>query len=105
MVVFVLFPTFVANFKNNISMDLQPIIDMFERWFNGEHISEDETVLIILYIIICILIFATIILLILAAHVGRFWMHVGWFFEDIWEWMKYVYRKMLNIEEEYSEEE
>ena len=86
-------------------MDLQSIIEMFERWFNGEHLSEDETMLIIFHIIICVLTIGLIILLILAAHVGRFWMHVGWFFEDIWEWMKYVYRKMFNIEEEYSEEE
>ena len=86
-------------------MDLQFIIDMFGRWFNGEHLSEDEAMLIVFYIIICVLIIAIVILLILAAHVGRLWMHIGWIFEDIWEWMKYVFRNMFNIEEDFHEDE
>lgn len=86
-------------------MDLQPIINLFERWLGGENLSEGETIMIIQYIILGVLIIATIILLIIAAHVGRFWMYTRWFFEDIWYWMKSVYRKMFNIEEDFSEEE
>ena len=78
-------------------MDLQSIFNLFEQWFRGERLSEDEAVLIALCIIACVLLFATIVILILAAHVFRFWMYVGWFFEDVWEWLKYVCRRIFRI--------
>jgi len=86
-------------------MDLQPIFNLFERWLAGEHLSGDETLMIILYIIMGVMIIASIILLIITAYVGRFWMYTRWFFEDIWYWMKSVYRKIFNIEEDFSEDE
>lgn len=52
-----------------------------------------------------VLIIAIIILLIITSYVGRFWMYTRWFFEDIWYWMKSVYRKIFNIEEDFSEDE
>lgn len=100
-----LFLNFAAKSKNIYSMDLQPIINLFERWLCGDNLSEDETMIIILYIIMGVLIIATIILLIITAYVGRFWMYTRWFFEDIWLWMKSLYRKVFNIEEDFSEEE
>ena len=76
-------------------MDLQSIINLFEQWFHGERLSENEAAFIALCIIACVLLIATIVILIQAARVFRFWMYVGWFFEDIWEWLKYVYRKIF----------
>ena len=97
---------FCSKIKKNIFiMDLHPIIDLFERWLSGDNLSEDETMLIILYIIMGVLIIAIIILMIITAHVGRFWMYTRWFFEDIWYWIRSVYRKIFNIEEDFTEDE
>lgn len=76
---------------------------LFERWLNDERLSANETN----YLILCAILYALIIVIIveffICVYVWRY--SIFWFFEDIWLWMKSLYRKVFNIEEDFSEEE
>lgn len=68
-------------------MDLNVIIDMFERWFNGEHLSKTEETHIIFYIVVCVLSIALAVMLILMVYYARWHISIMWFFEDICHWL------------------
>lgn len=66
-------------------MDLQYIINLFGRWYNGETVSATEERYIILAIVLCVTIL--LIMLIWMAHLGRWGTRIKWFFEDICHWL------------------
>lgn len=39
-------------------------------------------------IILCVLVIVTIALLIYLSIISKFWTRLGWFFEDVWKWLK-----------------
>ena len=76
---------------------------LFERWLNDERLSANETN----YLILCAILYALTIVIIVEFFICVYvWpYHIYYFFEDIWLWIKSVYRKMFNIKEDFSEEE
>ncbi len=69
-------------------MELQFALESFQRWFNGERLTSNESTVIVLSIIFCALLIFIIVMLVYLSRVTLFWTRIGWFFEDVWHWFK-----------------
>ena len=72
----------------NMDMELQFALESFQRWFSGERLTSNESTVIVLSIILCVLSIITIALLVYLSRITLFWTRIGWFFEDVWHWFK-----------------
>ena len=72
-----------------MDMELQFALESFQRWFSGERLTSNESTVIVLSIILCVLSIITIALLVYLSRVTLFWTRIGWFFEDVWHWFKH----------------
>ena len=72
----------------NMDIELQFALESFQRWFSGERLTSNESTVIVLSIILCVLSIITIALLVYLSRVTLFWTRIGWFFEDVWHWFK-----------------
>ena len=72
----------------NMDMELQFALESFQRWFSGERLTSNESTVIVLSIILCVLSIITIALLVYLSRITLFWTRIGWFFEDVWHWLK-----------------
>ena len=72
----------------NMDMELQFALESFQRWFNGERLTNNEISVIALSILLCVMLIVTIALLVYLSRVTLFWTRIGWFFEDVWHWFK-----------------
>ena len=72
----------------NMDMELQFTLESFQRWFSGERLTSNESTVIVLSIILCVLSIITIALLVYLRRITLFWTRIGWFFEDVWHWFK-----------------
>ena len=66
---------------------IQDINEVFGKWFNGEHLREDEVEFIIYNIIILVLIIVCVILVARIAYLCQWGKRIKWFFEDICHWL------------------
>ena len=71
-----------------MDIELQFALESFQRWFSGERLTSNESTVIVLSIILCVLSIITIALLVYLSRVTLFWTRIGWFFEDVWHWLK-----------------
>ena len=71
-----------------MDIELQFALESFQRWFSGERLTSNESTVIVLSIILCVLSIITIALLVYLSRVTLFWTRIGWFFEDVWHWFK-----------------
>jgi H+/Cl- antiporter ClcA len=71
-----------------MDMELQFALESFQRWFSGERLTSNESTVIVLSIILCVLSIITIALLVYLSRITLFWTRIGWFFEDVWHWFK-----------------
>lgn len=69
-------------------MNMEIIIESFERWFNGNQLITGDTTNIVLGIILVVLFIVLIVMLTLISIQTLFWTRIGWFFEDVWNWIK-----------------
>ena len=67
---------------------MEIIYESFQRWFNGNELTADETTNIVMSIIFCVLLIVTIVMLVYISIRTLFWNRIGWFFEDLWHWFK-----------------
>lgn len=67
---------------------MEIIIESFERWFNGNQLITGDTTNIVLGIILVVLFIVLIVMLTLISIQTLFWTRIGWFFEDVWHWLK-----------------
>lgn len=74
---------------------IQDISRVFSKWFDGEQLMGDEIEFIAYCIIIGVLLIICIILLLCLAYESHLWRSIRWAFEDLWHWMKTIYRKHL----------
>ena len=65
---------------------MEIIYESFQRWFNGNELTADETTNIVMSIIFCVLLIVTIVMLVYISIRTLFWNRIGWFFEDLWHW-------------------
>ena len=72
----------------NMDIELQFALESFQRWFSGERLTSNESTVIVLSIILCVLSIITIALLVYLSRITLFWTRIGWFFEDVWHWFK-----------------
>ena len=66
---------------------IQDINEVFGKWFNGEHLREDEVEFIIYNIILLVLIIVCVILMARIAYLCQWGKRIKWFFEDICHWL------------------
>ena len=71
-----------------MDIELQFALESFQRWFNGERLTSDEISVIAMSILLCVMLIVTIALLVYLSRVTLFWTRIGWFFEDVWHWLK-----------------
>ena len=67
---------------------MEIVIESFQRWFNGNQMTTDDTTNIVMGIILVVLLIALIVMLVYISIQTLFWTCIGWFFEDVWHWMK-----------------
>lgn len=67
---------------------MEIIIESFERWFNGNQLTTDDTTNIVMGIILVVLLIVLIVMLTLISIQTLFWTRIGWFFEDLCYWIK-----------------
>ena len=67
---------------------MEIVIESFQRWFNGNQLTTDDTANIVMGIIMVVLLIALIVMLVYISIQTLFWTRIGWFFEDVWNWMK-----------------
>ena len=65
---------------------IQDINEVFGKWFNGEHLMEDEVEFITYNIILLVLIIVCVILVARIAYLCQWGMRIIWFIEDICHW-------------------
>ncbi len=63
---------------------MEAIIESFERWFHGYNLTNNDTTIIILDILMGILLIAFVILLSYISIQSLFWTRIGWAFEELW---------------------
>ena len=66
---------------------IQDINEVFGKWFNGEHLREDEVEFIIYNIIILVLIIVCVILVARIAYLCQWGKRIKWFFENVCHWL------------------
>ena len=71
-----------------MDIELQFALKSFQRWFSGERLTSDEITVIAMSILLCVMLIVTIALLVYLSRVTLFWTRIGWFFEDVWHWLK-----------------
>ena len=67
---------------------MEIIYESFQRWFNGNELTADETTNIVMSIILFVLLIVTIVMLVYISIRILFWNRIGWFFEDLWHWFR-----------------
>ena len=72
----------------NMDMELQFALESFQRWFSGERLTSNESTVIAMSILLCVMLIVTIALLVYLSRITLFWTRIGWFFEDMWHWFK-----------------
>lgn len=71
-----------------MDIELQFALESFQRWFSGERLTSNEISVIAMSILLCVMLIVTIALLVYLSRVTLFWTRIGWFFEDVWHWLK-----------------
>ena len=71
-----------------MDIELQFALESFQRWFSGERLTSNETTVIVLSIIFCVLLIFIIVMLVYLSRITLFWTRIGWAFEDLWHWFK-----------------
>ena len=71
-----------------MDIELQFALESFQRWFSGERLTSNEISVIAMSILLCVMLIVTIALLVYLSRVTLFWTRIGWFFEDVWNWIK-----------------
>ena len=69
-------------------MNLDIILESFERWLNGHHLTNNDVTIITYSVILCVMLIVTIALLIYLSVHTLFWNRIGWFFEDLCHWFQ-----------------
>ena len=69
-------------------MDFEIVLESFERWFKGAQLTTDDTTNIVMGIILVVLLIVLIVMLVIISIQTLFWTRIGWFFEDVWHWLK-----------------
>ena len=69
-------------------MDFEIVLESFERWFKGAQLTTDDTTNIVMGIILVVLLIVLIVMLTIISIQSLFWTRIGWFFEDVWHWLK-----------------
>ena len=69
-------------------MDFEIVLESFERWFKGAQLTTDDTTNIVMGIILVVLLIVLIVMLVIISIQSLFWTRIGWFFEDVWHWLK-----------------
>ena len=69
-------------------MDFEIVLESFQRWFKGAQLTSDDTTNIVMGIILVVLLIVLIVMLTLISIQSLFWTRIGWFFEDVWQWLK-----------------
>lgn len=73
---------------------MEIVIESFQRWFNGNQLTTDDTTNIVMGIIMVVLLIALIVMMVYISIQTLFWTRIGRFFEDVWHWMKRHMRYM-----------
>lgn len=79
---------------------IQDINRVFGKWFNGEHLREDEVEFITYNIILLVLIIVTIVLLTRIAFLCHWGTRIWWFIEDFCHWLGWNIGSYREKEEE-----
>ena len=69
-------------------MDFEIVLESFERRFKGAQLTTDDTTNIVMGIILIVLLIVLIVMLTIISIQSLFWTRIGWFFEDVWHWLK-----------------
>ena len=69
-------------------MDFEIVLESFERWLKGTQLTTDDTTNIVMGIILVVLLIVLIVMLVIISIQSLFWTRIGWFFEDVWHWLK-----------------
>lgn len=69
-------------------MDLEIITSTFERWFSGQQMTTNDTTLIFLCFLSCVMLIFITVLLVYISISTLFWNRIGWAMEDLWHWVK-----------------
>ena len=69
-------------------MDLEIITSTFERWFSGQQMTTNDTTLIFLCFLSCVMLIFITVLLVFISIRTLFWNRIGWAMEDLWHWVK-----------------
>ena len=69
-------------------MDFEIVLESFQRWFKGAQLTTDDTTNIVMGIILVVLLIVLIVMLTIISIQSLFWTRIGWFFEDVWHWLK-----------------
>ena len=69
-------------------MEFEIVLESFERWFKGAQLTTDDTTNIVMGIILVVLLIVLIVMLVIISIQTLFWTRIGWFFEDVWHWLK-----------------
>lgn len=84
-----------------MDIELQFALESFQRWFSGERLTSDEISVIAMSILLCVMLVILIVLIVYLSILGRWGMYIGWFFEDVWHWLK---RHFTNHPQSFGEE-
>ena len=79
-------------------MDFEFYYKLLVSWLHGEPLTHYESKLLILFSVLLLLIIITLALFIYMSVTTLFWTRIGWFFEDIWHWIKTrrIVRRLLD---------
>ena len=69
-------------------MDFEIVLESCQRWFKGAQLTSDDTTNIVMGIILVVLLIVLIVMLVIISIQSLFWTRIGWFFEDVWHWLK-----------------
>ena len=64
-------------------MDLEIITSTFERWFSGQQMTTNDTTLIFLCFLSCVMLIFITVLLVYISISTLFWNRIGWAMEDL----------------------